>query len=412
VQGLLTGMRVIEGSAFVAAPLGGMTLAQLGADVIRFDPIGGGLDAHRWPVTHDNVSLFWAGLNKGKRSLAIDIRSARGREILAELVTEPGPDTGFFLTNLPARGPLAYDKLRARRDDLVMVSITGNYDGSTAVDYTVNPATGFPWATGPENLSVPFNHLLPAWDAITGTLAAAALLAADRFRSRTGQGQQARIALSDVAFAMVANLGKVAEVQINKSERPKYGNYLYGAFGRDFSTRDGHRIMVVALTDNQWRALRDATGLAEGFDSVEHLLGLDFRKEGDRFEARELIGALVKTWLLARPLQEVRGIFDEHNVCWGPYNTFREMVETDPRCSLDNPMWQYVDQPGIGTYLMPGSPVLSNVLGRLPPSPAPVLGQHTDEILADVLGLDAAEIGRLHDEGVVASPGDTLLTAS
>ena len=412
MQGLLTGMRVIEGSAFVAAPLGGMTLAQLGADVIRFDPIGGGLDAHRWPVTHDGVSLFWAGLNKGKRSLAVDIRSPRGQEILAELVTEPGPDSGFFLTNLPARGQLAYEKLCTRRPDLVMVNVTGNHDGSTAVDYTVNPATGFPWATGPENLSVPFNHLLPAWDAITGTLAATALLAADRYRSRTGEGQQARIALSDVAFAMVANLGKVAEVQINKSERPKYGNYLYGAFGRDFSTRDGHRIMIVALTGNQWRALRDATGLSEGFDSVEHLLGLDFRKEGDRFEARELIGALVKTWVLARPLQEVRGIFDTHNVCWGPYNTFREMVETDPRCSPDNPMWQYVDQPGIGTYLMPGSPVVSNVAGRLPPSPAPVLGQHTDEILADVLGLDAAEIGRLHDDGVVAGPSEGLLNAT
>jgi len=65
MNGILHGMRVIEGSAFVAAPLGGMTLAQLGADVIRFDPIGGGLDHHRWPVTDDGQSLFWAGLNKG-----------------------------------------------------------------------------------------------------------------------------------------------------------------------------------------------------------------------------------------------------------------------------------------------------------------------------------------------------------
>ena len=71
MTGILTGMRVVEGSAFVAAPLGGMTLAQLGADVIRFDPIGGGLDAHRWPVTANGKSLFWAGLNK---SQALDSR--------------------------------------------------------------------------------------------------------------------------------------------------------------------------------------------------------------------------------------------------------------------------------------------------------------------------------------------------
>jgi len=73
-------MRVVECSAFVAAPLGGMTLAQLGAEVIRVDPIGGGLDVKRWPVTRDGKSLFWAGLNKGKRSVVVDIRSPRGRE--------------------------------------------------------------------------------------------------------------------------------------------------------------------------------------------------------------------------------------------------------------------------------------------------------------------------------------------
>ena len=105
MSGVLAGMRVIEGSAFVAMPLGGMTMAQLGADVIRFDPIGGGLDYTRWPVTLDGRhSLFWAGFNKGKRSLAIDFRSPEGQEILTRLITAPGPDCGFFLTNFPARG--------------------------------------------------------------------------------------------------------------------------------------------------------------------------------------------------------------------------------------------------------------------------------------------------------------------
>ena len=73
---ILAGLRLVEASAFVAAPLGGMTLAQLGADVIRIDALGGGLDYRRWPVTDDNVSLFWAGLNQGKRSVAIDLASA------------------------------------------------------------------------------------------------------------------------------------------------------------------------------------------------------------------------------------------------------------------------------------------------------------------------------------------------
>ena len=401
---LLTGMRIIEGSAFVAAPLGGMTLAQLGADVIRFDPIGGGLDARRWPVTARGRSLFWAGLNKGKRSIAIDIRSPRGRDLVAALVAAPGPDAGFLLTNLPVKGWLSYDALRAQRPNVVMVTIVGNPDGSSAVDYTINPATGFPWATGPMNTSYPVNHLLPAWDAITGTLAAATVLAADRRRSRTGRGQQAQIALSDVAFAMVGHLGKIAEVQINGTERPKYGNYLYGGFGRDFLTRDGHRIMVVALTLRQWQALCEATGLAEGFVAVEHLLGVDLGQEGDRFIAREQIGALLKPWVLQRTVEDVRGSFDQHGVCWGPYQTFRELVENDPRCSTANPMWAPVEQPGIGTYLMPGSPVTLSDLPRTPPRPAPLLGEHTDEVLAEILALPALEIGKLHDAGIVAGP--------
>ncbi len=161
MSGILDGMRVVEGSAFVAAPLGGMTLAQLGADVIRFDPIGGGLDRGRWPITREGRSLFWAGLNKGKRSIQVDLTSPAGRELIADLICAPGPDAGLFLTNFPARGWLAYDALAARRPDLIMVNITGNADGSSAVDYTINPATGFPWATGPRNLGVPFNHLLP-----------------------------------------------------------------------------------------------------------------------------------------------------------------------------------------------------------------------------------------------------------
>lgn len=404
MSGLLAGMRIIEGSAFVAAPSGGMTLAQLGADVIRFDQIGGGIDYGRWPVTSSGQSLYWAGLNKGKRSIALDLRNKEAQELLTALVCAPGPEGGILLTNFPPRGWMAYERLRERREDVIQCVITGNWDGSTAVDYTVNPAVGYPSVTGPVDRDDPVNHVLPAWDLICGQTAALGILAADRHRSRTGQGQQLTLALSDVALAAVSAMGHIAEAQVNGEERPRLGNDLYGAFGRDFVTADGRRVMPVAISERQWQNLCEATGTVEAMRELAERLGLDFADEGDRFRARDDIAALIAPWCAARTLAEVREAFDAHGVCWGPYQTFRQLVAEDPRCSTANPLFSEIDQPGIGTILAAGSPLAPVDLGRLPVAPAPVLGQHTDEILADVLGLSSGEIGALHDRGVVAGP--------
>jgi len=402
VSGILSGLRVVEGSAFVAAPLGGMTLAQLGADVIRFDQIGGGLDHSRWPLAADGQSLFWAGLNKGKRSIALDLHSPAGRELASALITAPGDDAGLFLTNFPARGWLAYDALRERREDLVMVALTGNPDGTSEVDYTVNPATGFPSATGPRNLAEPLNSVLPAWDVAMGTLAAVGLLAAERHRRRTGEGQLVRLSLSDVAFAMVGNLGRIAEARLGGRDQPKDGNYLYGAFGHDFETREGRRVMVVALTARQWNALKQVTGIEDACASLEQATGHDLETEAGRFEGRDLIAALLRPWFAGHDLAAIREAFTGTGVSWGPYQTFGQLVAEDPRASVANPMFEEVEHPGVGTYPMPGSPLDFGALDRLPVRRAPRLGEHTDEILAGLLGLGEPEIARLHDEGVVA----------
>lgn len=113
---ILAGLRVVEVSAFVAAPLGGMTLAQLGADVIRIASLAGKLDYRRWPVTADDVSHFWCGLDKSKRSVALDLTSAAGRELAMALICAAGEDGGILLTDLPPRGWF-HEALRARRPD-------------------------------------------------------------------------------------------------------------------------------------------------------------------------------------------------------------------------------------------------------------------------------------------------------
>ncbi len=402
MAGILGGMRVVEGSAFVAVPLAGLTLAQMGADVIRFDRLQGGLDAHRWPVTADGTSLFWAGLNKGKRSLAVDLSKPEGQEIVAALITAPGPDAGMFLTNLRVRGWMDWPALSARRADLIMVSLAGTRRGEPAVDYTVNPAIGFPMATGPEGSSEPVAHVLPAWDCIAGQMVVGALLAAERHRLRTGQGQLVELSLKDVAAAMLGHLGIVGEVLVNGVDRPKAGNALYGAFGQDFVTKDGERVMVIGLTDRQWRGLVATLGLEAAMADLGARLGVNLRREGDRWRARAAIAALMAPWFAARTLAEIGPLFDAAGLTWAPFRSFAGAVRDDPDLSTANPMVAMVDHPGIGPLPTPGSPVAFGAAARLPPGPAPRLGQHTEAILAEVLGLTSGAIGKLVDARVVA----------
>ena len=379
---ILAGLRVVELSAFVAAPLGGATLAALGADVIRVDPPGGGIDIDRWPL-HRGRSLYWAGLNQGKRSVTIDTRTEVGQRQVAGLIAAPGEGGGIVLTNLPVKGWSSYVELSKLRRDLIMVVITGDRDGGTAVDYTVNAALGFPRLTGPEDHDGPVNHVLPAWDGMTGFLAALAILAAERHRRLHGEGQLVELSLSDVGLAVAGHLGLIGEAMLEAQPRGRFGNDVYGTFGRDFGTRDRRRVMVLALTVRQWASLGEATGLARDFAALEARVGADFRKEADRWVHRASLCEMLAEWMAERDLAEVGEAFERHGVLWGPYQTFKQLVTEDPRASTANPMFAEVEHPGLGSILTAGSPLRFSAAAPVPPRPAPALGEHTEEVLRE-----------------------------
>ena len=203
---------------------------------------------------------------------------------------------------------------------------------------------------------------------------------------------------------MTGHLGYIQEAQINKEERQAYGNYLYGAYGKDFTCKDDRQIYIVVVTGRMWAELGKATGLTEFFKVIEEFLDLDFSKEGDRFKASEEISIPLDAWVMERTLDEVKKTFEGTGVCWGAYQTFKQMIEEDPRASTANPMFSMLEQPGIGSYLVPGSPIDFGALERLKPVRAPVLGEHTEEILSVDLGMSDGEIDDLRDAGVVAGP--------
>jgi 2-methylfumaryl-CoA isomerase len=391
----LAGVRIVEISSFVAVPLAGMTLAQLGAEVTRVDPIGGAADYHRWPLTDDGESIYWAGLNKGKRSVAADMRSSDGQDLVQRLIA----GSGVLITNVAGRQWHSYDVLTRLRPDLIHVEVSGRADGGTGVDYTVNAAIGFPMVTGPAELATPVNHVLPAWDVTCGIYTALAVTTALRHRDATGQGQRISIPLENVALATAGNLGFFTEVMINGTSRQRIGNAVYGQYGQDFTSSDGASFMIVALTGRHFRDLTELTGTTKAVAALADTLGADFTDEGQRYEHRGALFGLFNEWFSQATAHEITEALSASSVLWDRYQTFAEAARGDRVTA--NPMFTPIDQPRIGEYLAPGLPMSIGGVYRAA-EVAPALGDDTSAVLGEWLGLTPDEIVRLTDAGTVA----------
>jgi len=391
----LAGVRVIEIASFVAVPLAGMTLAQLGADVVRIDPVGGAADYRRWPVTEDGTSIYWTGLNKGKRSLVADLRAPEGQRLVQRLIAE----SGVVLTNMTGRQWLSFDTLVNERADLIHLEVVGRADGSTAVDYTVNAATGFPLVTGPAEYSAPINHVLPAWDIACGLHGALAVVAALHRRDRTGEGCRVRLALEDVALGTASALGFLTEAMINGTRRERIGNALYGQYGQTFTGSDGACFMIVTLTDRHFRDLTELTGTTKIIAALAEARDIDFTDEGQRYRHRDVLTGLFDGWFAERTGAQIEAALAGTSLLWDRYRSFAEAAADERLCG--NAMFTKLHQPRVGDYLAAGLP--ASLDGAHPPAvAAPDLGAHTVQVLTD-LGMTTDEIDQLRRSGTVAT---------
>ncbi|MCV7030694.1 CoA transferase [Mycobacterium sherrisii] len=392
----LAGLTVVEVSSFVAAPLCGLTLNQLGAQVIRIDPIGGAADVQRWPLAPGGTSIYWTGLNKGKRSVSIDLRSADGQELVTRLIAE---GDGIVVTNAAGLSWLRHEQLAKKRPDVITVHLLGRGDGSTGVDYTVNAGVGFPLVTGPRDHAGPINHVLPAWDVCCGLYAALSVVAAVHRRHRCGVGARISLALEDVALATAGNLGLLTEPQVTGTERQRLGNAIYGQYGQDFTSRDGARFMVVTLTGRHFRDLVEATGTGAAVSALADALGVDFASEGDRYRYRDVLSGLFATWFAEHTADEVTATLSRTTVLFERYRTFAETA-ADPKVTA-NPVFSVLNQPGVGEYLAPGLPAAFDGAHGTSTA-APAIGQDTADVLTRQLGLTREDIERLASAKTIA----------
>ncbi|MBB6407122.1 CoA transferase [Arthrobacter sp. AZCC_0090] len=385
-NGPLADLHIVDLSSYVAGPSATMTLAQLGADVIRIDPRGGAPDTRRMPLAPNGTSLYWAGLNRGKRSLELDLRSEEGKSTVRRLLSVGGQGHGIVVTNAVGQNWLSYEELRQVRPDLIHVHLAGRSDGSSAVDYTINAETGLPFITGPVNTKEPVNHVLPAWDLLAGLHAALAVLTAERLRRTTGLGQSVHLNLADVAASTLAQLGYVADVVVNGAHRLREGNSLYGSYGCDFAANDGGRFMIVALTERHWKALVALTGTQHAIAGIESSLGINFAEEAVRYEYRDLASALFAPWFARLNSNEARAQLEASSVLWSEYHSVEQMATAPHGLVRRSALFDDVDHPDIGVYPVPRSAATMSGWSAPASRPAPLLGQHSDEILDEWLG--------------------------
>lgn len=400
---LLDDLSLIEVSSFVASPTAGLYCAQMGAEVIRVDQIGGGLDYDRYMLTEEGRSLSWENLNRAKKSVAVDMRSAEGRELVQELARK----TGQLITNVPEKSFLGHAKLAETRKDMITVRIMGWGDGRQAMDFTVNAASGYPLMTGPaawdQETAPPINQPLPAWDFITGAYTAFALMAALRHRDASGEGQEVRIPLGDVAIGTVANSGAMAEMLFRGGDRERLGNDIWGALGRDFISRDGKRFMVAVLTTKQWYGVVEAFDVASEIAALEEKHGVVFAKsDHNRFVHRTDLFDLLQSVASTLDYEELAKRLSAAGCTYERYRTMYE-ASKDPVLVGNNPLFGASPQNPSGfEYPAAGSFANLPAHDRGEPRPAPYLGANSEEVLADRLGLSSGEIGRLMDSGIVA----------
>ena len=398
---LLSGLSIIEASSFVASPTAGLYCAQMGAEVIRVDHKAGGLDYDRYMLTKEGRSLSWENLNRAKKSVALDLRSGEGRELLVELSAK----TGNLITNLPEKSFLSHGAIAARRPDLVSLRIMGWHDGRQAMDFTVNAASGYPLMCGPEDwdpaTAPPVNQVLPAWDFVTGAYCAFALLAGLRHRDASGEGSEIRVPLGDVAIGTMANSGAMAEMLYRGADRERLGNAIWGAFGRDFRSRDGVRFMVAALTAKQWDGLVAAFDLTDEIAELENELNVRFA-DGDRprFEHRHRLFELFGTRSQTYDWHALSDRLTQHGTTFERYRTMHEAAN-DAELVTENPLFGPSPANPSG-FEYPATRSFANIptLDAGLPRAAPYLGQHTEEVLADRLGLASGAIGDLVDRGI------------
>ncbi len=392
----LSDVLVIDLSRVLAGPYCTMMLGDLGAKIIKIEAPVIGDGSRLWgPPWAGGESAYYLCVNRNKKSITLNLKSEKGREIVRELVRKGDILVENFRVGTMERWGLDYESLRKIKPGLIYCSITGYgqygpYKDRPGYDFIIQAQGGIMSITGPVE-GPPMKVAVAIVDVTAGLYAAVAILAALHEREHSGEGQHIDIALLDSQVAWLINVGSNYLVS---GEVPKrYGNAHPNIVPYEpFETRDGWIALGVG-TDHQWRRFCKLAGCEE--------LGNDprFVTNPKRVENREALIPLLQRVFKKKNAQEWLKLLLEAGIPCAPINNVKEVFEDSQVRARD--MVVELPHPTAGTVRLAGSPLkLSRTPARME-QPPPLLGQHTEEVLSKYLGYTPADLARLQDEGVI-----------
>ena len=405
-HGALDGLRVLDLTRILAGPLCTMMLGALGADVIKVEPVTGGDDTRGWgPPFAAGESAYFLGVNRNKRSLTLDLASAAGREILDGLVRRADVLVENFKAGTLEKWGVGDAWLAAHAPRVVRCSITGyGTSGPRAqepgYDFILQAESGLMSICGAPD-GPPTKYGVAIVDVCTGMLACSTILAALEARRRTGRGQHVEVSLHDTALAMLVNVASSYLVAGREARRFGNGHPTIVPY-TTYPTRDG-QVAVAVGNDAQFARFAEAVGRPEWAEDAR------FALNRDRVVHREVLDGLIAEILRGDSAQAWLDRLRAAGVPCGRINSVAQALE-DPHAAARG-MVETVEHPAVGALRLLGIPFKLAATPAAVRRPPPTLGQHTDEILREELGLDAARIAALRARKVV-SGGDRPASGS
>jgi crotonobetainyl-CoA:carnitine CoA-transferase CaiB-like acyl-CoA transferase len=387
----LAGVRIVDLSRVLAGPYATMTLADLGADVVKIEHPAGGDETRTWgPPFAGGESAYFLSVNRGKRSVALDLKDPDGRELALELCARADVVIENFRPGGAARLGLDYETVRKRRPDIVYCTISGfgarEPRDRAGYDFTVQAESGLMAITGGPD-GEPMKVGVAIVDVLAGLNAATAILAALRRRDLTGEGHRVEVSLLDSAFAALVNVG--ANALLTGEEPQRYGNAHPSIVPyQPFRAADGW-IAVAAANDGLY------TRLCEAIERPDLAADDRYATNQARVLNREPLIAELQSVLAARSTDDWERLLLAAGVPAGKIRGVGEALRTAPART------RRVHHPTAGPIELVGPPFELSSAALGPSEPPPLLGQHTAEVLRE-LGVDDERLASLEERGVIA----------